>query len=335
MTNFWTTLPRPIVALAPMEGVTDSAFRQLCRSFGADVVYTEFISSDAIDHRAPSALKKMDFDVTEQPVVCQIFGRNPEAFRRAAQEVEHRGFAGIDLNFGCPARKVMSHGSGVSLMRDPKYARQLIESVLEVVSIPVSIKVRASIRREAKEVDPTCTERITAADLVTAINDLPVAAIMVHGRSYEQGFTGTPDTEMIARVKREFKGVVLANGGIHSANDGQQILLASGADGVGVARGSVGRPTIFSELRKLLRPSQAQIAIPETSEIIMRHADLILATKGERGLVEIRKHLSAYVTGWPNATTFRRRLSGISTRPDIAAFAADVKIAAAQQHPGC
>lgn len=333
MKNFWTTLPRPIVALAPMEGVTDSAFRQLCRHFGADVVYTEFISSDAIDHRAPSALRKMDFHSSEQPVVCQIFGRNPDAFRRAAQEVERRGFAGIDLNFGCPARKVMSHGSGVSLMRDPQYARQLIESVMEAVSIPVSIKVRASIRREAKEVDPTCTDRVTAADLVAAIKDLPVAAIMVHGRSYEQGFTGSPDTAMIARVKQAFDGIVLANGGIHSADDGERILQASGADGVGVARGSVGRPTIFTDLRDRLRPDEGPTTTTETAEIIIRHADLILATKGERGLVEIRKHLSAYVTGLPNATAFRRRLSAVSTQADIAAFAGDVKIAAKQQHP--
>lgn len=332
MKNFWTTLPRPIIALAPMEGVTDSAFRQLCRESGADLVYTEFISSDAIDHRAPSALRKMDFQEHEQPVICQIFGRNPDAFRRAAQEIERRGFAGIDLNFGCPARKVMSHGSGVSLMRDPQYARQLIESVLDVVSIPVSIKVRASIRREAKEVDPNCTERVTAADLAAAIRDLPVAAIMVHGRSYEQGFTGSPDTAMIAQVKQQFPGVVLANGGIHSADEGAEILTASRADGIGIARGSIGRPSIFSDLHQRLRPDDTPVTRHSTYDTILRHAELIIATKGEHGLVEIRKHLSCYVSGLPNATSFRRRLSSISSLRDIEAYAKD--IASIEQHPG-
>ena len=324
MSNFWNSLPRPIVALAPMEGVSDSAFRQLCRRFGADVVYTEFISSDAIDHRAPSALRKMNFDLSEQPVICQIFGRNPNAFRRAAEEVQARGFAGIDINLGCPARKVMSHGSGVSLMRDPAYVRTLIESVLSAVTIPVSIKVRASIRKEAKEVDPTCSERVTAVDLVEAIRDLPIAAIMVHGRSYEQGFSGSPDTTMIREVKARFSGIVLANGGIQTADDAHTLLTASGADGVGIARGSIGQPWIFQETLKRLGRQPATHTAIDIPKTIRDHAQLVLSTKGERGLVEIRKHLSSYVTGLPNATAFRRRLSDVSTMTDIEAFVTDL-----------
>lgn len=316
-----------------MEGVTDSAFRQLCHSYGADVVYTEFVSSDAIDHRAPSALRKLDFDPSEQPVVAQIFGRNPDAFRRAAIEIEARGFSGIDINFGCPARKVMSHGSGVSLMRDPAFARRLIEAVTGAVDIPVSIKVRASIRKESKQVDPGCTDRVTALDLVEAIRDLPVSAIMIHGRSFEQGFSGAPDTAMIRQIKQRFNGLVLANGGIHTVDDARQILLASEADGIGVARGSLGRPWIFSTLAAGLRDQANDLVVPNLGQTILDHARLLTATKGSRAAVELRKHLAAYVTGLPNASNFRRRLSSIETMGDVETYAADVGLSLNETAP--
>jgi len=324
MTNFWSTLPKPILALAPMEGVTDSAFRQICREFGADVVYTEFISSDAIDHQARSALQKMDFRPNEQPVVCQIFGRNPDAFRRAAEEVQRRGFSGIDINFGCPARKVMSHGSGVALMRNPEYARTLIESVLATVDLPVSIKVRASIRREAREIDPQCSDRVTAVDLVNAIRDLPVAAIMVHGRSFEQGFSGEADIETIRQVKRLFHGVVLGNGGIHSPADATRMIETTGADGVGIARGSLGQPWIFQEVAAALKRNSTPTALPDVRQIIIRHAELLIETKGERALTQLRKHLAAYVRGHRHAHAFRRRLSAVTTLREIEMFANDL-----------
>jgi tRNA-dihydrouridine synthase B len=152
MTDFWNQLRKPILALAPMEGVTDAPFRAMARRFGADVVYTEFISADAIIRHSQTALRKMVFGSSQQPVVCQIFGRDAETFRRAAQIVQTHGFAGLDLNFGCPARKVVGHGGGVALLRDPTYARKLIEAVLGELSVPLSIKVRTSIRRERRQV---------------------------------------------------------------------------------------------------------------------------------------------------------------------------------------
>ncbi|USN53826.1 MAG: tRNA-dihydrouridine synthase [Candidatus Nomurabacteria bacterium] len=317
-TNFWTQLKQPIIALAPMEGVTDSAFRQLCREQGAAVAYTEFISSDAIAHRGRTALAKMDFDPAEQPVVCQIFGHDIEAFAKAAKEVEARGFSGIDINFGCPARKVVGHGSGAALLRKPAYCRALIESVLGSVSIPLSIKVRSSIRKRSKEEDPGCQERYTALDLVEAIEDLPVSTIMIHGRSYEMGHSGEVDTEMIQAVKQRFKGLVLANGGIKTPEDTKRMLEQTGADGVGIARGSQGQAWIFRQTRQYLESgSYDPISWPEIRALMLRHAELLYERKGRRGMFEIRKHLTWYIRGIEGASALRQKLVQVESVEQI------------------
>ncbi|MBI3963938.1 MAG: tRNA-dihydrouridine synthase [Candidatus Kerfeldbacteria bacterium] len=318
MKTFWQSLPKPILALAPMEGWTDAPFRQICRAQGADVVYTEFLSSDAIGHGATAVLANMRFDPSEQPVICQIFGHDIDMFRAAAVEVERRGFAGIDINFGCPARKVVAHGSGVALLRDPQYARQLIETVLDATKLPVSIKVRTSIRKERKEIAPGTQERYTALDLLGVIQDLPVAAIMVHGRSYEGGFSGTVDTDMIRQVKGRFTGIVLANGGIQSPEDAKQLLNATGADGVGIARGSQGAPWIFQQARSLLdRGTYDPVPWEAIRGIMLDHARRMEQDKGTRGMLRFRKHLAAYVRGFPGASQLRRTLVRTQSVDDI------------------
>lgn len=327
--HFWHSLPKPILALAPMEGYTDSAFRLLAREGGADLVYTEFVSSDAIAHDARSALAKLDYDPREQPVVAQIFGRDPAAFVTAAKAIERRGFAGLDLNFGCPARKVMGSGAGVALLRDPQYARQLIESVLDVLTIPLSIKVRASIRAERREVAPGTERRHTALDLIEAIRDLPVATVMVHGRSFEQGFSGGVDADMIRAVKQRFPGLVLANGGLQTPQDVQRLLTATGADGIGLARGALGRPWLFRQIRaRLSGDNVPEPSWPEVRALAERHAQLALAAKGERGLIELRKHLTHYASGLPRAATLRARLVRATTLDDVRRALAEVSVSA-------
>ncbi len=318
MANFWSEQKGQILALAPMEGVTDSAFRRLCREAGADVVYTEFISSDAIAHDAKSSFAKMAFDPSEQPVVCQIFGHDVAAFAKAAAEVQRRGFAGLDINFGCPAKKVVRHGSGVALLRDPQYARRLIEAALERITIPLSIKVRTSIRKERREVQPGCSDRYTALDLLEAIEDLPIAAIMVHGRSYEGGFSGEVDTAMIREIKARFSGVVLANGGITTPERVVTILEETGADGVGIARGSQGQPWIFHQARSLLTTGRFDPTDwTKVRTTALRHAELSEQAKGGRGLLEVRKHLAWYVRGFPGAAELRKKLVQFKNRAEL------------------
>ena len=319
-TNFWLQLKKPILALAPMEGVTDVAFRTLCREQGADVVYTEFLAAEAIVHGGPTVLKKMAYREDERPVVCQIFGKTPAAFATAAQKVQAMGFDGLDLNFGCPARKVVRHGSGVALLRQPQYARRLIEAALEKITIPLSIKVRSSIRKESKDIAPGSTERSTALDLVEAIRDLPVTAIMVHGRGFEQGHSGKIDTDMIRRVKEDFPGLVLANGGITTPARVKTMLEETGADGVGIARGSWGQPWIFSQARQYLSTGSYQpVEWQVVASVIRRHAELLMEYKDAHGLLEFRKHLGRYISGFPGAAQWRAKAVRVETLADVEA----------------
>ena len=149
MENFWEKLHKPILALAPMAGVTDIAFRQMCKHFGADVIYTEFASTDALVYKSKKTLEMIKFENSEKPVVVQIFGNKPEMFQQAGKILEDLGFDGIDINFGCPAYKVVRHGGGVSLMKEPTRCAELVQALTEAVSIPVSIKIRASIKKNS------------------------------------------------------------------------------------------------------------------------------------------------------------------------------------------
>lgn len=301
-----------------MEGYTDTVFRQLAKRHGADIVYTEFISADAIAHGTAPVLKKLDFDLAEQPVICQIFGRDREAFRVAVKIIEQRGFAGVDINCGCPARKVVGTGAGVALLRDPQYLRSLVETVVESTSLPVSLKVRTSIRQERKEVAPGIQVRFTALDLVEAIKGLPVQALMVHGRSFEAGHSGEIDVDMIREVKKQFGGVILANGGINSPEDAKNMLDRTGADGVGIARGAVGQPWIFRQIKEYLETSTYRSATPdEIKAAILTHAEMTVKTFGERGLIDLRKHLAGYVKDFPGAAEMRTKLVRVSSIEDI------------------
>lgn len=317
MKNFWLELKKPILALAPMEGVTDTAFRTLCKEQGADVVYTEFMAAEAIIHSGQSVLKKLQYGESERPVVCQIFGTSPEAFAAAAKKVQELGYDGLDLNFGCPARKVVRRGAGVALLREPKYARELIESVLNTITIPLSVKVRSSIRKEAKDVAQT-DERSTALDLAREIKDLPVSAMMIHGRNFEQGHSGEVDTAMIKAVKAEFPGLVLANGGITTPERAQAMLEQTGADGVGIARGTWGQPWIFQQTRQLLETGAYQpVSGEHVIKTIRRHAELLFASKEQRGLLEFRKHFGHYIKGFPGAAHLRSRAVRVETLHDV------------------
>jgi nifR3 family TIM-barrel protein len=299
--NFWKKTKVPILALAPMAGVTDSAFRQVCRQYGADVVYTEMVSADGLFYDSKKTLEFLKFDKYEKPVVIQLFGKHPEKFTKAAQICEQAGFDGIDINFGCPAKKVAGHGGGVTLMRDLPKCHQIIEAVLAGTKLPVSVKLRSSIKKDGAAV--------TALDFVKFMKDLPIAAIMIHGRPYENPFNAEIDYEMIKKVKQEFGGIVLANGGIRTPEDAKKMLEKTGCDGVGLARGLYGRPWLFQQTKKYLKNKKyTEATQKEIIKAILLHAKLALKAKGKHGLIELRKHLLWYVAGWPNAKELRSKL---------------------------
>ncbi len=323
MANFWHKLTKPILALAPMAGVTDIAFRQMCKQFGADVIFTEFASTNALVFGSDKTVVMLRFAESERPVVVQLFGNNPEMFARAAKIVTQLGFDGIDINFGCPAYKVVKHGGGVALMRNLPLCREIIAATIKATSLPVSIKIRASICKETplkkgKRKVKACGQPITAVDLVKTIKDLPVASLMIHARSFETPFDGEPNIEIVKKVREIWPGILIYNGGVYSPEIAKQMLEQTGADGIGLARGAWGRPWLFQQVKDYLQTgTYKNPSRDEIKQIIIKHAELALTQKGEHGLIELRKHLVKYVKGWPDAANLRAKLVQVKSVDEI------------------
>jgi len=300
--NSWKNLKKPILALAPMAGYTDPAFRIMCLKNGADIVYTEMISAEGLARQNKKTLKMLEFLPGEKNVVVQLFGTNPEAFGKAAEIINkmatgsHRPvgarddikpIVGIDVNFGCPAKKVFHTGAGAALMDNKKLAREIVEEVLKNTKLPVSIKIRVRVKNT------------TAEEFIEYLKDLPIAMVMVHGRTLAQGFAGEINYEAIKNVKKLLpKAIVLGNGGINSPADIKNMLEKTGCDGIGLARGVVGNPWLFSLKEK---PEW-----PEIKKMMIEHAKLFL--KQNEDLVPLRKHFVQYVKGLAGASELRQKL---------------------------
>ena len=307
MDNFWQKLKKPILALAPMAGVCDLAFRQMCKVGGADVLYNEFVSAEALIRDNAKTKQMLRFVDNEHPIVCQLFGSNPESLAAASVIAGEMGFDGVDINFGCPAYKVVKNGGGVSLMREPNKCLKIVKAVCEMSPVPVSIKLRASIGKD-----------VTALNILKLIKDLPVSCVMLHARSYEQPFDGEPQWEIIIEARKIFDGILLANGGISSGEKAREVLEATGADGLGLARGAWGRPWIFGDIKKYLAGEVVETkSRAEIIKMMLRHAELALTYGGGYGLIELRKHLGWYVRGWPDAREVRSKLVQIKTLEEI------------------
>jgi len=320
MKNFWLKLKKSakggqaIYALAPMAGVTDSAFRQICKGFSADVLYSEMASATALAYNPQKTLEMLKFSKVERPYVVQSFGSNPEHFEIAAKLItSHPLLAspsgrgrnmpdGIDINFGCPVKKIQKQGAGAVLMDNPKLAREIIKSVIDSTSLPVSIKIRSKVG----ETD--------ALKFLDYMRGLDIKAVMIHGRTLNQGFSGSIDTEVIKKARDYFGGIILANGGVNSYDDAVKILDATKADGIGIARGALGKPWIFEDLRFKNNNSRSK---KEIYKIALKHAKLAYELKGRQGIIEMRKHLCWYVQGLPGAKTLRNELVHVTTLKDI------------------
>ena len=347
MSNFWLKLNKPILALAPMADITDSAFRQICKKYGADVTYSEMASVSALFYsprgvrryaangkavtpqgKPQKTLELVKFDKKERPYVIQLFGKDPEHFAASARIISgadsplSSGLSarpdGIDINFGCPAKKVFGHGSGCALMPQKKLAREIISAVCENTDLPVSLKIRSGIKD------------MSALEFIENTRDLPYSAVMVHARTYEGGFSGPVDFSVCEKIKKIIPNrIILANGGISTPSDAAKILRGYPLlDGLGIARGAWGRPFIFDEIKSSLSSSpvirtgdSADTTIynfDKTKEIMLEHAELIYENKGKLGLFEIRKHMAWYVKGFPGASELRRKLVTANSLKEIA-----------------
>ena len=323
--NFWQELKtaasgrsarggQAILALAPMAGITDSAFRQVCKDFGADVVYSEMASAAALCFNQKNTLEMLAFDKKEAPYVIQLFGSNPKHFEQAVKLLTDKkrsqksnvksqmSFAGFDINFGCPVKKVAKQGAGAVLMDRPKEAREIVKAVLASTDLPVSIKIR------------TRSGNTDAIKFLDQLNDLPLAAAMIHGRSMSQGHSGAVDYRTIKEARNYFGGVILANGGVMNKKTALDLLEQTGAAGLGIGQGALGRPWIFEEIKSLKFKVKNREAI---KQIALKHAKLVYKHKGKPGIIEMRKHLCWYVAGQRDASELRRRLVLVNNIKEI------------------
>jgi nifR3 family TIM-barrel protein len=234
--------------------------------------------------------------------VVQLFGSNPKHFAFAVQEIKKKIKPdGIDINFGCPVLKVQKSGSGAKLFQDLDLSRQVIEACLSNTDLPISVKTRIK------------SGKVSILDFIEKMKDLPISAIMVHGRTLVQGFSGSADYAVLERARKKFNGIFLANGGVADKLSAEEMLKKTGADGFGVGQGAYGRPWIFKELSI----SNYQLAIKEIFNIALKHAKMMYDEKGDQGVVEMRKHLCWYVKGLPGAAELRKEFVKISSLKEI------------------
>lgn len=299
----WTKLTKPILALAPMAGITDSPFRQMCKSFGADAVYSEMASASALFFDSKKTLELVCFKESERPYIVQLFGNNPEHFSAAVRIITEKIKPdGIDINFGCPAPKVFKQGSGCALMSDKKLARDIISAVCKNTHLPVSIKIRLGIKD------------MTGEYFIENVRNLPFHAVMIHGRTYEGNFSSTVDFESISNIKRLIpEKIVLANGGINTPEQAKDILTRySLIDGLGIGLGALGKPFIFQQIKEVLEGKNPHAyTFEEITRIALRHTEIMQKQRGDFGMIEMRKHLGWYFRGFPGSVELRKKLFAV------------------------
>ncbi|MDD5491714.1 MAG: tRNA-dihydrouridine synthase [bacterium] len=304
----WEKLPRPILALAPMAGVTDSPFRQICREAGADVVYSEMISVTGLFYESPKTKRLFKFVPRERPLIIQIFGAIPEHFAYAARFLTEQVHPdGIDINLGCPVRDVIKTGAGSYLMKNLALAKEVLSAVRENTTLPVSIKTRTQVGE------------VTVLDLLEAVKTISLQALMIHGRTFAQKFSGAINIGLIKEAKKKFAGAVLANGNMNTPEQVREVLSQTDCDGIGLARGVLGKPYLFTQIKELL--ATEKYTKPFFSEVvptILRQAQLMQTEKGDHGIIEMRKHLGWYVHDFPGAKNLRNQLYQCLTYKEMA-----------------
>ena len=300
--------------LAPMEDVTDPSFRWMCKEFGADMVYTEFISSDGLIRDAAKSRAKLAISDAERPVGIQIYGHLIEPMVEAARIAESACPEVIDINFGCPVKKIAHRGAGSGMMRDVPLMVEMTRRIVDAVKLPVTVKTRLGWDDANKNI----------VEIAERLQDVGIAAITIHGRTRAQLYKGEADWTLIGEVKRNPRMTipVVGNGDINSGPAAAAAFERYGVDGVMIGRATYGRPWIFREVRHFLETGEVlpQPSVIERVGIARRHLLKSVEVKGEKvGVLEMRRHLSNYFKGLPDFKQTRLRLVTLTDIPELLA----------------
>ena len=314
------------IFLAPMAGVSDKSFRRLCRRFGAEYTVSEMVSAKALCYEQLSRRASVEtptaelceVSVADGPMSIQLFGSEPEFMAEAARLIESREYkncisdtvpTAIDINMGCPVRKITGNGEGSALMKNPKLAADIVETVVKAVSLPVTVKIRAGWDSES----------INAPELAKRLESAGASLICVHARTKEQMYFPGIDLSVIERTKASVSIPVIGNGDVYCAEDALKMIDKTGCDGVMIGRGAEGNPWIFAELTACLEGKEYQAPTPCERFLIAReHLDAMLCDKGERqGIAEAKKHMAWYLTGLDGAARARNAVMSAGSRDEL------------------
>lgn len=297
------------IFMAPMAGVTDLAFRHMCRKFGAGLVCTEMISSKALYYNDAKTMKLIETDGTEAPFAVQIFGSDPDIMAQTAYKVLSSGADILDINMGCPAPKVANNGDGSALLKDPQLIGKIVRSVVDAADVPVTCKIRSGFDAVADVVQ-----------IAKIIEDSGAAAITVHPRTRTMYYSGKADRSIIKSVKESVTIPVIGNGDIFDAQSALDMIESTGCDGVMVARGAQGNPFIFRQINELFSYGEVRYHPTDLQRLdcMIEHIRLLIELKGEFvGVREARGHIAWYLKGMRDSARMRQKVFAICSADEL------------------
>lgn len=296
--------------LAPMAGVADRAFREICKDMGASYVVSEMVSSKGVSYKNVRSTELMEVSEKEHPCAVQLFGNEPETMAEAARTALKFKPDILDINMGCPAPKISGNGCGCALMKTPKLCGEIVKSVVNAVNIPVTIKIRKGYDDET----------LTALDVAKYCVENGAAAITIHGRTAKQMYKPYADWEIIAKLKRELDVPVIGNGDVVDGKTAKEMLEQTGCDLVMVGRASLGNPWIFKQINEYMTTGKviSNVTSDERLQVMAEHIKKICQYKGEKiGMKEARKHVAYYLKGFHGAAAFRNEAGRLCTYCDL------------------